>query len=616
MMSGEIDALYIYDEHNNPLVEQVYRSRPPSATTILPLYLAHPTPRPSLLYIPNVAPPVTVFSIVQSNILFLALSEVDTEPLVALEFLHRVVDVLEEFVGAPLLSHKIQANYEVVAQLLTEMCDAGIVCNTELNALQEAVEMPGWMGKLLGGVGLSGSSSPMLGPSNTLKRSIAANAVAQGPAIPWRRSGVRHTSNELYVDIIESLSVTMAPSGRLLSALVSGTIAFTAKISGVPELLLSLTTPGGQQAIARKLELPVFHPCVRLAKWRERPGELSFVPPDGRFVLAGYEVDLLPVDPSLDEPPSHMEKLFLPAIVDIRKSLGPTGSDFEVRLILNTNFPGYSSSNRPGGRGGSGTSTPSFLGGGGNSSSPVLEDVVVTIPIPKSVRNITDMQASRGDALFSPSNNVLEWRVPTKDAGTVSGTATLRCTVTGHPTGDDDFDEDVEDVDPDANLLQGYYDASASTSYQNPEEGTTKRKTKKKKKKKVKKSSRTVNPFPATSDVDQQEMDPEQSQPQSPTPPQSSPSPQQDAAQPPPTEDSSHSIFHTTQRKTKFQLNATLMPSSASVSFSVRGWLPSGIKVDGLNIDPRRSRGLGETVKPYKGVKYLCVSRKGVERRC
>lgn len=153
---------------------------------------------------------------------------------------------------------------------------------------------------------------------------------------------MRHTSNELYVDIIESLSVIMAPSGRLLSALVSGTIAFTAKISGVPELLLSLTAPGGQQAIGRKLELPVFHPCVRLAKWRERPGELSFVPPDGRFILAGYEVDLLPIDPSLDQPPSHMEKLFLPAIVDIRKSLGPTGSDFEVRLILNTNFPGYS----------------------------------------------------------------------------------------------------------------------------------------------------------------------------------------------------------------------------------------------------------------------------------
>lgn len=142
---------------SNPLVEQVYRSRPPSAAAILPLYQAHPAPRPSLLYIPDALPPVTVFSIVQSNLLFIALSEVDTDPLLALEFLHRAVDVLEEFIGAPLLSSKLQANYDVAAQLLNEMCDGGIVCNTELNALQEVVQMPGWMGKLLGGVGLAGS---------------------------------------------------------------------------------------------------------------------------------------------------------------------------------------------------------------------------------------------------------------------------------------------------------------------------------------------------------------------------------------------------------------------------------------------------------------------------
>jgi AP-3 complex subunit mu len=37
-----------------------------------------------------------------------------------------------------------------------------------------------------------------------------------------------------------------------------------------------------------------------------------------------------------------------------------------------------------------------------------------------------------------------------------------------------------------------------------------------------------------------------------------------------------------------------------------------GIKVDSLNIDQRRSRGLGESVKPYKGVKYLCVSNASV----
>lgn len=78
----------------------------------------------------------------------------ETEPLFVLEFLHRVIDVLEEFLGAPLLPGKIEGAYDVVAQLLGEMCDAGNVCNTEPNALRDDVEVSGWMGKLLGGVGL------------------------------------------------------------------------------------------------------------------------------------------------------------------------------------------------------------------------------------------------------------------------------------------------------------------------------------------------------------------------------------------------------------------------------------------------------------------------------
>lgn len=462
-----------------------------------------------------------------------------------------------------------------------------------------------------------------MGTTNPLKPPLAAASASQGPAIPWRRPGVRHTSNELYVDIIESLFVTMAPSGRLLSALVSGTIAFTAKISGVPDLLLTLSTPGGQQAIARKIELPVFHPCVRLARWRERPGELSFVPPDGRFILAGYEVDLLPTDPNLDNPPSHMEKLFLPAIVDIRKSLGPSGSEFEVRLTLNTNFPGHSSSARPGPvRSGSGTSTPSFLGGGasGSSTGPVLEELVVSVPISTAVRHIIDMQASRGDAQFLPNSGILEWRVPTsREAGTVSGTATLRCTVAGYPSAEDDLDESVEDAEEDANanLLQGYYEAPASYN-DPPTSPKTRSKRKKKKKKSTKKSSRSA----AATSEDTGEGTLETPTESSAAAPTASPKPQ--TLTPPPQSQSqalpaffaSSPSGRPAPRRTKAQLNANLMPNSASVSFSVRGWLPSGIRVDSLNIDQRRSRGLGESVKPYKGVKYLCVSKRGVERRC
>lgn len=106
------------------------------------------------MYLNDTNPPTILFSLFHANLLFLSPVSTDTEPLFVLEFLHRVVDVLEEFVGAPLLASKIETSYDVVAQLLGEMCDAGSVCNTEPNALRDDVEVSGWMGKLLGGVGL------------------------------------------------------------------------------------------------------------------------------------------------------------------------------------------------------------------------------------------------------------------------------------------------------------------------------------------------------------------------------------------------------------------------------------------------------------------------------
>ena len=139
-----------------PILEHVYRSRPATARTLLPPYLAYPVPRPPLIHVSNINPPTILFSITHSNLLLLSPVSTETEPLIILEFLHRVIDVLEEFLGAPLLANKIEGAYDVVAQLLGEMCDAGSVCNTEPSALRDDVEISGWVGKLLGGVGLPG----------------------------------------------------------------------------------------------------------------------------------------------------------------------------------------------------------------------------------------------------------------------------------------------------------------------------------------------------------------------------------------------------------------------------------------------------------------------------
>ncbi|GJN70863.1 hypothetical protein PLICBS_004923 [Purpureocillium lilacinum] len=348
----------------------------------------------------------------------------------------------------------------------------------------------------------------------------------------------------MYADVVETLSVTLAPSGRPLAAFANGTIAFTAKVSGVPDITLSLSGPSGRHNLAGIVELPVFHPCVRLNRWKERPGELSFIPPDGRFILAGYEVDLLPFTSGKSGSLSA-NNLKLPVNLDMKTGLGTAGSEFEVRLQVNKIFGSSSSSS--GGQLGRGSNS-SRLGGPhpGTPAAPLLDDLKITIPLPDDVRNLSDIRPSRGDASFNPGERALEWHVPAKELSGPTSHFGLRCTVVGPLV-----DEEEQEFDPSGFGFGNEY------SYSGPYQ-----------------SSPSAKAKPQKDDA----------------------ADEQDAK--------------------RVAQNKILMPSSASVSFSVKGWLASGLKVDSIAIDTRKSRGLGEGVKPYKGVKYLTVSKGGVEIRC
>lgn len=502
----------------------------------------------------------------QDNLLFLSPSATDTEPLLILEFLHRVADALEEFLGSPLLATRITASYDVVAQVVGEIADGGVPCHAEPNALRDVVETgPGVLKNLLGSIGASGASPALGGQGGggqgsgpgMLRPQLQPAQSAQGSAVPWRRSNVKHTSNELYVDIVESLSVVLAPSGRPLSAFAHGSIAFNSKVSGVPDLLLNLSTGGkgggmGGRAeqLGRVMERAVFHPCVRLKRWKDE-GVISFVPPDGRFVLGGYEADLLGSDAPLTADAKTKSNLNLPATLEVNTGLGSNGADFEVRISQSSALGGSSAataslqSNLSSNSGRGGSFRP---GGTGDSKGPSLDDLAVHVPIPAGVRNISDLRPTRGEAHWSPADGKVEWRIPAKEFG--PGGAVLRCTIQGPLT-----DEDAEEA---SGVLNG---ATTASTYDYTDDEPYQ-------------SGRSSSPAAAAQSATRE------------------------------------------GGKAQHDKFKELMPTSAALSFSVKGWLPSGLKVESLLVDAKKSRGLGPEVKPYKGVKYLAVSREGVEVRC
>ncbi|RMZ90629.1 hypothetical protein DV736_g2129, partial [Chaetothyriales sp. CBS 134916] len=537
-MTTVVEGLYIFTADTlDCVLSHIYALRPPSPTDVAARLETLPSPVPALVYLADLLPPTTVHTLNHAGLLLCITSSRDGSSLALLAFLQRVADIFEDFLGSPLLATNIESNYSVVAQLLTEMCDGGIICNTEPNALHEQVDTSsGLVNKLLNQVGIPHAAAPALGSTSStgltnLKSSLSSSS-ANGTAIPWRRPNVRHTSNEVYVDILESLSLLLAPSGRPMRYLARGSILFTCKISGVPDLVLTLSAPGGTSSsktlgIQRAMTFPSFHPCVRLKRWKENPGELSFIPPDGKFVLASYETDLMPSELDDDEVPGKNEKVFVPASVDLRTGLGAKGNEFEAKLRLDSRFAGTGRSSRPG------IGASSSKAG---SVAPFGFAVVVHIPFGENVRTVTELKASRGEAnwVVKARSRQVEWKVSTsgKD-GSVSGTAVLTGVVMGapgHDGADDNNNGATADANADKRALSEYYDEATA--------------------------------------------------------------------------------------KTKaWSSSRSLMPRSISVSFTVKGWLASGIRVDSLTVDAKKSRGLGESVRPYKGVKYVSVSRQGVERR-
>lgn len=82
-------------------------------------------------------------------------------------------------------------------QLLDEMIDNGFPLTTEPNILREMIAPPNIVSKVLSVV--TGNTSNV---SNTLPGATAS-------CVPWRKADLKHTTNEVYVDLVEEMDATI-----------------------------------------------------------------------------------------------------------------------------------------------------------------------------------------------------------------------------------------------------------------------------------------------------------------------------------------------------------------------------------------------------------------------
>lgn len=392
---ASIEAVYIIDINGHPIVDYRVSSSPPKLQALIPLVIDSDLSSPMTAgtnaesNVEELSSSRLLFHQKHGNMIFLVPTCSNVSSLMPFEFINRFVEVLEVYFSTPLLPMKLENGLDTVTLILNEMLDDGYPYITEPDPIRDLVPQGGLFSKLL-----SSSGSRTASQQNKL------------PTVPWRRSNVRHTNNELFVDIVETLHVIVSSStkqtrgalpssssafystgasrnlrseSKPLLCRVEGTIFLTTHLSGVPDIQLNIDT--GKQ----KVDFPSFHQCVDLQRWEDSPGTLSFIPPDGRSLLASYTIDNQK-DPGLVQ-------------ADLRTGLGTNKDEFEARVWTLV-----------------------------SKDVKHIESLSVNVICDKyKVRSVKNMRVTGGDFHFSNETGVGEWRFGGKTP--LGWNATLRGTL-------------------------------------------------------------------------------------------------------------------------------------------------------------------------------------------
>nr|XP_041568190.1 AP-4 complex subunit mu-1 isoform X1 [Taeniopygia guttata] len=224
------------------------------------------------------------------GLFFGASTEGDASPFTIIEFLNRLVTLLRDFCG-PLSEKSLGMNLALVGELLEELVDFGHIQTTTPEVLRSLVqsepEVPKPFSLLdLGSVGLFGAE--------TQQSRVAPGAAAARPLPPAR--GDQPPRPELFVDVLERLSVVIAANGSPLKVEVQGEIRLKSFLPPGTELRIGLT----EEFCVGKSELrgygtPVrvdecsFHSSVSLAEFGSGR-VLSLRPEPGEMTLMQYQV--------------------------------------------------------------------------------------------------------------------------------------------------------------------------------------------------------------------------------------------------------------------------------------------------------------------------------------
>ncbi|KAL1349561.1 hypothetical protein HN51_026081 [Arachis hypogaea] len=284
---------------------------------------------------------VNYFHVKVVGLLFVATTRVNTSPSYVLELLQRIARVIKDYLGI-LNEDSLRKNFVLVYELLDEVIDFGYVQTTSTELLKSYVFNEPLV--------VDATRMPPLGPAT-----LFAQGTKRMPGIAVTKSVVAtepggRKREEIFVDIIEKISITFSSSGYILTSEIDGTIQMKSYLSGNPEIRLALND---DLAIGRG-QGPVygyrsstgsgvvvlddcnFHESVRLDSF-EVDRTLSLVPPDGEFPVMNYRMtqEFKPpfrINALIEEAGAHKAEVILKVRAEFASSI--TANTIKVQMPL------------------------------------------------------------------------------------------------------------------------------------------------------------------------------------------------------------------------------------------------------------------------------------------
>ena len=170
---------------------------------------------------------ITYMWIRVNNIYMVAVAKGNPNCTMVFAYLYKLQEVLQDYFKV-LEDESLRDNFVITYELLDEMMDHGYPQTTEVKILKEFIK--------------SDANKLTKATKNKKEEKLSDQKISEAVTniTSWRPPNIKHSKNEVFLDVIEKLNILISANGNVLKSEVLGRVFMKCFLTGMPDLKLGL----------------------------------------------------------------------------------------------------------------------------------------------------------------------------------------------------------------------------------------------------------------------------------------------------------------------------------------------------------------------------------------